>query len=153
MDSGDTKRCRRAFHSDKAHESLLEAFQAGGNCHSNCCSQADLLTTAVPSRFPWKKGSPVKRKAPARRSPIKRKSAANRAETTTTNANVSTCDVIVTAQDSESPVLSSTSADFEGFKQDENLQEIIHDLKVENEHSTLIELELREVTNQQEKLK
>lgn len=109
-----------------------------------------LLTTAVPSRFPWKKGSPVKRKAPARRSPIKRKSAANRAETTTTNANVSTCDVIVTAQDSESPVLSSTSADFEGFKQDENLQEIIHDLKVENER---VVQELREVTNQQEKLK
>ena len=53
-----------------------------------------LLATAVPSRFPWKKGSPVKRKAPKRRSPIKGKSAA---KTTTTNAeDVSTCDVSIT---------------------------------------------------------
>ena len=90
-----------------------------------------LLATAVPSRFPWKKGSPVKRKAPKRRSPIKRKSAA---KTTTTNAeDVSTCDVSITAQKSECQVLTSTSTYSEPCIDDQELQDISRDLKVENE--------------------
>ena len=133
-----------------------------------------LLATAVPSRFPWKKGSPVKRKAPKRRSPIKRKSAAkttttnaedvstcdvsitaqkkgspvkrkaptrrspikrkSAAKTTTTNAeDVSTCDVSITAQKSECQVLTSTSTYSEPCIDDQELQDISRDLKVENE--------------------
>ena len=45
-----------------------------------------LKTTAVPSVFFWKEGSPVKRKSPKKRSPVKRKNLARESETTTANA-------------------------------------------------------------------
>ena len=104
-----------------------------------------LLPTAVPSRFAWKKGSRKKRKAPTKRSPIKRKIPANRTET---NANVSTCDLSVTTQEPEHQVLPSTSEDSE-LLDDQELQAIIRDLKVQNER---LSQELLEATGQQEKL-
>ena len=106
-------------------------FKPGDIVKAIAGRKGTLLATAVPSRFPWKKGSPVKRKAPTRRSPIKRKSAA---KTTTTNAeDVSTCDVSITAQKSECQVLTSTSTYSEPCIDDQELQDISRDLKVENE--------------------
>jgi len=42
-----------------------------------------LKSSAVPSVFPWTKGSPAKRRAPKQRSPIKKKSPTKTSETTT----------------------------------------------------------------------
>ena len=58
--------------------------------------------TAVPSIFPWRKASPVKRKSPTKRSPIKRKIRPKVTERTTAKTNPSgeTNSVCATVADS-----------------------------------------------------
>lgn len=111
-----------------------------------------LKPTAVPSVFHWKKGSPVKRKAPTRRSPIKRKKAK---ETTTTNADVptcdSTCDMFVEPQ--ETPFLSSIAENLENTTVDRpvgDLQSTIRDIQNENER---LRKEIHQVTTLKETFK
>ena len=67
-----------------------------------------LKTAAVPSKFPWKKDSPVKRKAPKHRSPIKKKSPKKTSETATmSDSSNSTCvpSPVASRENQESPDL------------------------------------------------
>ena len=85
-----------------------------------------LKPTAFPSVFHWKKRSPVKRKAPARRSPIKRKKAP---EETTAKADLPTCD-------STCEVFLEPQETFENTTVDQpadDSQSIICDIQIENE--------------------
>ena len=111
-----------------------------------------LKPTAIPSVFPWKKGSPVKRKAPTRRSPIKRKKAT---ETTTANAdlptNDSTCEIFVEPQ--EAPFLASIAENLENTAVEQpvsDLQSTTRDIQIENER---LRKEIHQVTTLKENLK
>ena len=111
-----------------------------------------LKPTAIPSVFPWKKGSPVKRKAPTRRSPIKRKKAT---ETTTANAdlptNDSTCEIFVEPQ--EAPFLASIAENLENTAVEQpvsDLQSTTRDIQIENER---LHKEIQQVTTLKENLK
>ena len=100
-----------------------------------------LKTTAVPSVFFWKEGSPVKRKSPKKRSPVKRKNLAKESETTTANAvNANTssmCDHVTAVVYSESADLLASANVNKQLAEDqisvEELQGTIRDKNMEIE--------------------
>ncbi len=109
-----------------------------------------LITTAVPSVFFWKEGSPVKRKSPKKRSPVKRKNVARASETTTANAvnanTSSTCDRVTAVAESESADLLASANVNEQLAEEqisvEELQGIIRDksMEIERQKKEIIEI-------------
>lgn len=96
-----------------------------------------LKSMAVPSLFPWKQGSPIKRKSPRKRTLILKKTATKSQETTIAPArvdNCSTCD-LVTFQESRasSPSTLADSASTTVEEPAEDLEALICELKLENE--------------------
>lgn len=96
-----------------------------------------LKSMAVPSLFPWKQGSPIKRKSPTKRTLILKKTATKSQETTIAPArvdNCSTCD-LVTFQESRasSPSTLADSASTTVEEPAEDLEALICELKLENE--------------------
>ena len=113
------------------------AFKSSDYLPSLTGRKKSLKSMAVPSLFPWKQGSPIKRKSPRKRTLILKKTATKSQETTIAPArvdNCSTCD-LVTFQESRasSPSTLADSASTTVEEPAEDLEALICELKLENE--------------------
>ena len=111
-----------------------------------------LKSSAVPSVFPWTKGSTAKRRAPKHRSPIKKKSPKKTSETTTiSDSSNSTC-VSITPVD---PLENQESPDLENFD-NSSAEELLDDReeKLRNLESEKAKLEgkIKQLTMEIERL-